>query len=62
MSALDGLFVGFLVGLFVAVIMMIGSICDYTAQWQRDTVKHGAAEWVMNPETGATEWRWKEAK
>lgn len=28
--------------------------------WHRQGIEHNAAEWVLDPKTGATEWRWKE--
>lgn len=33
---------------------------DDTKAWRLEAVRRGAAEWVMNPRTGESEWRWKE--
>lgn len=29
-------------------------------EWQTEAVEHGAAEWVLDPKTGATTWKWKD--
>lgn len=28
--------------------------------WKQEAIKRGVAEYVMNPETGRTTWRWKQ--
>ena len=48
-----GLAIGFIAGVVLGVI-----ICRDV--WRMKVVRHGAAEYVItNPETGATEFRWK---
>lgn len=42
-----------------------GLICGFhqsDRSWEKDAVKHGAAEYVLDPATGKTTWRWKEGK
>lgn len=56
------LFLGFVVGGFA-----LGAVVEVNWQkdveaWRQESVRRGAAEWVMDPTTGKTEWRWKEGK
>lgn len=56
-----GLSVGFILMVFVFVGLPITTIVD-TADFKKEAVKKGHAEWVMDPVTGETEWRWKEVQ
>lgn len=48
----------------MAIVCFIGGLLTgfYASDvdWEREAVKHGAAEYVLEPATGKTTWRWKE--
>lgn len=57
-------------GCFIAAIVLavVVYFCFYcpiswqndTKYWREETVKRGVAEWVLDPVTGETYWKWKE--
>lgn len=53
-------------GLVVMLVMLIITISIGGCKWKSDIatfksecVKRGVAEWVLDQETGKSEWRWK---
>lgn len=46
--------------ILVAMIFLGQAWQDDVAEWRKEAVRRGAAEWVMDPATGNTEWRWKD--
>lgn len=33
---------------------------DQEAEWRHQAIEHGFAEYVLNPQTGESTWRWKD--
>jgi len=55
---------GVTVGMFVGIILfaIFWGICIrpiHNDIWERNAVKNGKAEYVLNPNNGTTTWRWK---
>lgn len=52
--------IGIIMGVLVVgafwIFIGIGAQNDV---WERDSVKNGKAEYVLNPVNGSTTWRWK---
>lgn len=56
-----GAFMMFIIfGLLLGLLVIAGNWALNVDEWRRESVHRGAAEWVMDPATGKTEWRWKE--
>ncbi len=53
---------GFLIAATIVTITRFIVLGAVTKRWEKDTVKHGAAEYVMDHATGKTTWQWKESK
>lgn len=60
------MFAGLVVGAIITSIVVGSFITEAwtldVEDWRQESVRRGAAEWVMDPATGKTEWRWKEPK
>lgn len=41
------------------ILTLLLTLSTSTRAWKADAVRHGAAEWIMNPHTGDPQWRWK---
>lgn len=51
--------------ILIILAFFIGLICSsYQSDkdWKLEAVKHGAAEYILDPATGKTTWQWKEMK
>lgn len=51
-----GVLMGIIMGIFIG--WWIG---NYLGQehHQKEAIRHGAAEYILNPDTGETKWQWK---
>lgn len=50
---------------FASVLLVIAALigtAETTRTMQREAVAHGCAEWVIDPATGESAWRWKEGE
>ena len=52
--------VGASVAIFLAATLHAVAGCSELREMKREAVKRGHAEWVVDQETGRTEWRWKQ--
>lgn len=54
-----GLSMGFVFTLIGGTICIIWVTNMQHTHWQREAVKHGAAEYLIDPATGNSKWQWK---
>lgn len=57
-AAFGGFILGALIAGSVIGAMVHAGWHDDVERWRREAVRHGAAEWIMDPSTGKTDWRW----
>lgn len=50
---------GFAVGLLFALVTHGLYDCNAKKEMKREAIERGHAEYVMDPKTGESEWRWK---
>ena len=61
MEGFVGLFCGFLLATIVWFTYIPDAVrAERNTAWQKDAVKHGVAEYVLNPADGTARWQWKE--
>jgi len=53
-------FAGVFLTLLVAAAVGCFAVDARNKAWKKDAVKHGKAEYILNPTNGTTTWRWKD--
>lgn len=56
----DAFIAGMVLVILIVVTLHATVGCAELREMKREAVKRGHAEWVVDQETGRTEWRWKQ--